>query len=169
MAATDKGVPGSESRTGPRLVGCRQRLEKKKNGRHQKICPLRPIWPLIIMQVQLYTTWDSRAHKKCEWRVKYIINITPNWSTWFVPLPSGSDNGSLSLSQPSLQPNVSGISEGLRRMEVEPSERKKEKTGICNWWSSYMCLQGNRWPTIWQCHTLQTNRLWIKMGKLLLI
>jgi len=33
------------------------------------------------------------------------------------PLPSGSDNGSLSLGQPSLQPNVSGISEGLRHME----------------------------------------------------
>ena len=43
-----KGVPGSESRTRPRLVGCRQRLEKK-NGGHQKFCPLRPVWaPMII-------------------------------------------------------------------------------------------------------------------------
>jgi len=33
------------------------------------------------------------------------------------PLSSGSDNGSLSLSQP----NVSGISEGLWHMEVEPT------------------------------------------------
>jgi len=43
------------------------------------------------------------------------------------PLSSGSDNGSLSLGQPSLQPNVSGISEGLRRMEVEPTGRSRRK------------------------------------------
>jgi len=74
-----KGVPGSECRTRPRLVGCRQRLEKKN--RHRQIfCPLRPIWALIIMRVQLYTTWYSKAHRKREWRVKYITNITPNWS-----------------------------------------------------------------------------------------
>ena len=47
---------------------------------------------------------------------------------------------------------------------------KKEKTGICNWWSSYLYLWENRWLAIWQCHTLQTlaNGLWIKMGKLLI-
>ena len=28
--ASSKGVPGSECRTGPRLVGCRQRVKKKK-------------------------------------------------------------------------------------------------------------------------------------------
>ena len=65
IEAQTKGVPGSERRTGPRLVSCCRRLEKKK-GCHQFFCPLRPIWPLMIMQVQLYTTWDSEARKKCE-------------------------------------------------------------------------------------------------------
>ena len=39
------------------------------------------------------------------------------------PLFSGSDNGSLSLSQP----NVSEISEGLWCMEVEPTRQSKRK------------------------------------------
>jgi len=42
------------------------------------------------------------------------------------PLPSGSENGSLSVDQPLLQP-VLGISEGPRRMVVEPSGRSKRK------------------------------------------
>jgi hypothetical protein len=44
-----------------------------------------------------------------------------------MPLPSGSDNGSLSLNQPLLQLNVSGISEGLQHMEVGPSRISKGK------------------------------------------
>ena len=48
-----------------------------------------------------------------------------------MPLSSRSDNGSLSLGQlePSLQPNVTGMSdsEGLQRMEVEPTGRSKRK------------------------------------------
>ena len=37
-----KGVPGSECRTGPWLVGCRPRLEKKK-GRHHFFHFVRPV------------------------------------------------------------------------------------------------------------------------------
>jgi hypothetical protein len=36
-------------------------------------------------------------------------------------------HGMVSLSQPSSQPNVSGIDEGLRCMEVEPTGRSKRK------------------------------------------
>ena len=56
---------------------------KKKNGHHQFFCSLRPVWALMIMEFQLYTTQDSKGHKKCKSRVKFITNITPNWSTWF--------------------------------------------------------------------------------------
>jgi len=62
------------------LVGWLPPEAWKKNRHRQIFCPLRPIWALIIMQVQLYTTWYSKAHRKREWRVKYITNITPNWS-----------------------------------------------------------------------------------------
>ena len=34
-----------------------------------------------VIRVQ-YATWGSKAHKKCESRVKYITNIAPNWSVW---------------------------------------------------------------------------------------
>jgi hypothetical protein len=42
---------------------------KKINGPCQIFCPLRPIWAQMIMQVPFYTTWDSKAHKKCKCRV----------------------------------------------------------------------------------------------------
>ena len=100
-----KGVPGSECRTRPRLVGCRQRLEKKN--RHRQIfCPLRPIWALIIMWVQLYTTWYSKAHRKREWRVKYITNITPNWSPAFTFMCLLPDKGERGTWQPKNRPRV---------------------------------------------------------------
>ena len=41
---------------------------------------LRPVWAPMTLEFQLYTTWDSKAHKKCESRVKFITNIAPNWS-----------------------------------------------------------------------------------------
>jgi hypothetical protein len=86
-------------------VGCCRRLEKK-NGHRQFFCPLRPIWALIIMRVQLYTTWYSKAHRKREWRVKYITNITPNWSPAFTFMCLLPDKGERGTRQPKNRPRV---------------------------------------------------------------
>src|ERR1700733_12139348 len=61
------------------------------------------------------------------------------------PLSSGSDNGSLSLGQPSshVQPKtVSGISEGLWCMEVEPTGRSKRKRQAFTIGDLHTCVCG---------------------------
>ena len=116
--------------------------------------PLRPIWALIKMQVQLCTTWDSKAHKKCEWRAREFQNLNPT-------------------GQPLLQTNVPGISEGPHCMEVEPSRQSTRKWQAFVIGNLHICVCGKsllRNLRVWYpASKWDQNGVWIEMGKLLFI
>jgi len=73
-----KGVPGSECRTGSWLVGCRQRLEKKK-WTSPIFCPLELIWAPWL-QIFNYTLCEALKNTEImnkEWRLSPIL---PNFA-----------------------------------------------------------------------------------------
>ena len=75
----------------------------KKINRHCQIfCPLRPIWALISSIIY----YMVKAHRKREWRVKYITNITPNWSPAFTFMCLLPDEGKRGTRQPKNRPRV---------------------------------------------------------------
>ena len=92
---------------------------------------------LIQLQISFASIVHRAEHKVALTTSLFSVHCVPEFcpvcgSTFSTqmdtPLSLGSDHGSLSLGQPSshVQPNtISGISEGLRHMEVEPTRRSK--------------------------------------------